>query len=614
MALDQVVNINVNTTAGQAAVEMDKLTASTNEAADATEQLEGANKSLKAQLKEATNEAQILSQKFGENSKEALAAQKKVAALKEEISDFKERVDALNPEAKFKAFGQALGAVAGGFAAAEGAMALFGGESEELQKTMLKVQAALALSQGINELKGLGDALTNVKMIGLDMLKSLRAAIVANPLLAIVTAVAAIGTAVYAWVTAETDLQVEIKKSKEVEEQRMKLAQSSFDRQIKLAKALGQETHALEMAKLADMIKSAKTQLELDKQLERSNLEQAQKRLYVLSLTSSTFKEAYDNITLALDNFDKYSESKFKEQSDSIKNLENDLTISRLDIFKSAVTGADKVIKDTKEKSSEAKREEIKELETVSKKEVEIVADTEHEKLQLKTYTFDQTQVLYEEELTAAERFNAQLKQLSDDLLETLNGNFGKAQEFAIDSVSQNLNTAATFFDAAMNNQLKAAEGNEQKQEEIRKKYFERQKKIQIAQAIISTYEGATNAFKSTAASPITTIFPAAPYIAAASAIVAGLANVSKIRSQSYNGGGGSGGGSSAPSIGGGGGVSAPQINPDNVQSTLLNRNEIESGNTTSAQQQPVKVFVTETDISNTTNRVNSIKQKATII
>src|SRR6185369_16983727 len=39
--------------------------------------------------------------------------------------------------------------IAGGFAAAQGAMALFGSESEELQKTLLKVQSALAISQGI---------------------------------------------------------------------------------------------------------------------------------------------------------------------------------------------------------------------------------------------------------------------------------------------------------------------------------------------------------------------------------------------------------------------------------------------------------------------------------
>src|ERR1051325_750034 len=40
-------------------------------------------------------------------------------------------------------------AVAGGFAVAQGAAALFGDESEELQKTLLKVNAAMAILQGL---------------------------------------------------------------------------------------------------------------------------------------------------------------------------------------------------------------------------------------------------------------------------------------------------------------------------------------------------------------------------------------------------------------------------------------------------------------------------------
>ena len=51
--------------------------------------------------------------------------------------------------------GSALNGATSGFAATQGAMALFGGENERLEKSLLKVQSALAIQQGV---KGLSDA------------------------------------------------------------------------------------------------------------------------------------------------------------------------------------------------------------------------------------------------------------------------------------------------------------------------------------------------------------------------------------------------------------------------------------------------------------------------
>jgi hypothetical protein len=129
--------------------------ASSVEAQKAAEQVtklaQGLNsfKSIKTQIREATQEAFAMSQKFGEFSTEALAAAKRVAGLKDTMQDFQQRVQALNPD-KFEAIGKLVGGLASGVSAAQGAMALFGGESEELQKALLKVQGAMALSQGIN--------------------------------------------------------------------------------------------------------------------------------------------------------------------------------------------------------------------------------------------------------------------------------------------------------------------------------------------------------------------------------------------------------------------------------------------------------------------------------
>ena len=118
-------------------------------------------KSIKKELREAQQEALNLSRKFGDTSDEAFAAAKKVALLKDEINDTKDRVELFNPGAKFAAFGGALQTVAGGFSALTGAVALFGIESKETEQALLKVQAALSISQGINSIVDAGDAMKN---------------------------------------------------------------------------------------------------------------------------------------------------------------------------------------------------------------------------------------------------------------------------------------------------------------------------------------------------------------------------------------------------------------------------------------------------------------------
>jgi len=124
---------------------------------------EGSIGSLKKQLREAQAEVAILSDKFGATSQQASLAAKKAAELKDKISDAKALTDAFNPDAKFKSLTSSLAGVAGGFGAVQGAMALFGAESDNVQKTLLKVQSAMALSQG---LQAVGESVDSFKNLG----------------------------------------------------------------------------------------------------------------------------------------------------------------------------------------------------------------------------------------------------------------------------------------------------------------------------------------------------------------------------------------------------------------------------------------------------------------
>jgi len=113
-------------------------------------------KPLKAQLKEATLELQAARQKFGELSDEAVLAAQNVANIRDEIQGANEAAQLFDPGARFQAITNAASTAAGGIAAAQGALALFGGESEEVEKALLKVQSAMALSQGLSQLKDIG--------------------------------------------------------------------------------------------------------------------------------------------------------------------------------------------------------------------------------------------------------------------------------------------------------------------------------------------------------------------------------------------------------------------------------------------------------------------------
>lgn len=122
-------------------------------------------KSLKTQYREAVQEVQRLADTYGNTSKEAAEAAKRAAELKDRIEESKSLTDAFNPDAKFNALSGSIGGVLNGFQAYEGALGLIGSESEALQETLLKVQSAMALSQGIQGALEAKDAFVNLTSV-----------------------------------------------------------------------------------------------------------------------------------------------------------------------------------------------------------------------------------------------------------------------------------------------------------------------------------------------------------------------------------------------------------------------------------------------------------------
>jgi hypothetical protein len=196
--------------------------------------------SLKKQLKEATLEVQELSAKFGATSEAAVNAAKKAAELKDQIGDSKALVDAFNPDTKFAAFSKTLGAVAGGFSAVQGALGLLGVEGEDVQKTLVKVQSALALSQGLEQLGDLGDAFKNLKTVAVNAFNGIKAAIGAT---GIGLLVIAIGSIVTYW----DDIKELVSGVGEEQENLNKLAKENFEKSQENLETLEGQTNQLRL-------------------------------------------------------------------------------------------------------------------------------------------------------------------------------------------------------------------------------------------------------------------------------------------------------------------------------------------------------------------------------
>ena len=176
MEEQQEIKIKVTQNAGDASKDVNKLAQSLDNVEQSSKQAETQTKSLKAQIKEATIELIQAQQKYGDYSKEALNVAKNLAQLKDRIAEAGETANLFDPGKKFQAVAGAVSAMASGFAVAQGAMGLFGAESEEIEKTILKVQSAMALSQGLSSIADSGKDFQRLKAIVVDAMKAIATA------------------------------------------------------------------------------------------------------------------------------------------------------------------------------------------------------------------------------------------------------------------------------------------------------------------------------------------------------------------------------------------------------------------------------------------------------
>lgn len=118
-----------------------------------TDQAQGQFKSLKQELRSIEQQLNQMAEAGDTGSLAFQQLQQRAGEVKDQIGDTKNAIKALSSDTfKLDAFAQAAQGIAGAFAVAQGAAALFSDENEELQKAILKVQSAMAILQGITEI------------------------------------------------------------------------------------------------------------------------------------------------------------------------------------------------------------------------------------------------------------------------------------------------------------------------------------------------------------------------------------------------------------------------------------------------------------------------------
>jgi uncharacterized phage-associated protein len=550
-------------------------------------------KGLKAEIQELTRAAEYAVQTFGAFSPEAAQATTKLAQAKEEMQNFNNQVEAANPS-KFAQIGAVVSGLARGFEAAQGAMVLFGNKSEDVEKTIAKLQAAMALAEGI---EGLGRVRTQLIGIAntirskvITAFSSLRGAIIASGLGALAIALG--------YVVANFE-----KVSKAITNVIPGLA--------KVGEIMGNL-----FQRFTDFIgvtSEAERQLESFTKATNKNKTELQAQIEILTIQGGKEIEIFKKRREIADADIALIE---KRRSLGIKltteQLEEEAKLYDESVQKQKVIDAEeKKYNEEQAKIKEEKRlEHLKKLQDLEnqvedekiKKRLANAKD-EYEKLSLnQLQSLTDAARVYDEQIALAKGNEEEIQKI-DALYR--DKSLANEAEFNRQRIALNLKADQQIRDAKLSIAQSTVEGltalnniltaEDQKRQNIQKGIALVEIGIDTAIAVSSLNAESAKASAKVAGilGPATPVFTAAYY---AQGIVRILANVAKAK-QVLSGGKASGGGG-----GGAMGINAPAMSAPNISSSLPTVSGFDT-----------KVFVTEGDIRRTTNRVDTTRKVSVV-
>jgi len=519
-----------------------------------------------------------------------------------------------------------LEGAASGFAIVQGAMGLFGDESEEVQRAMLRVQSAMALAQGI---QGVRTALPLFKSFGgviknavVGAFTTLRGAIISTGIGALVVALGMAADAMGLFgdetedaAEANQKLADSISKNTSEIERRIGRTLKQLELQRKEAEAYGateSELFEMRMKAIDEEERLRTVQYETNKkriaQLQKNKSDEVKSEIENLLKQNSALFDSLHNRIQGENDYD-LQRRELELEYQAFKNKQTDEEIKKADELKQ------QRIEKAKETRKALEEQERQRILNIQQLEQEFLAEIE----EAESEYYDSLLSEQEQEVRFVEDKYFRLKNLAEQygvdsttleearlkMISDIEDKYRKEKEekdaeakvksdeerqkdldrqLAVEEAKRQL-TYETFN--VINSIITEFAG---KSEEQQRKAFELQKAVSIAQTIIDTYKGAQAIFASAAANPSTILFPAQPFITAGLAVASGLANVKRIANTQFN---------STASSDGGASANTPNFSAPTAQPSQVNFNTVgASGVSQLANLQPVKAYVVSGDVT----------------
>ena len=578
--------------------------------------------------------------------------------------------------AKFESIQKVASGLASGYAAVQGAMALMGVENEKLEKTFVKLQAAIALAQGIGGLKDLveGLGLAKVAFKGCQMgadafigtMSTMKAVLVGTGIGAFVIA---IGSLVQYLMTLEDEaedattalekLNAEIEKSN----RQLKWGDAKDDTKI-----LKDYIKAVEEAG-NDVKKLRKAEEDYQNALKANSIADAENAYNVANSNFEKAKEKYliekEKANSTINYKDKLTEEQLNEMWNNVLKLETEVAQAEKAMFearaKSAQESAAAIIKEDekrieeqnklaekkkkkdqenarieKENAVNAEKEKQEAINAIIKEYTEKRADIDTEK----NFRKQETEVKYDaketdhpvqaiqneidklselrqirleahnerlqqiDELLSSELISAEMRmELETEKSNLIRENALEEQRFIIENSKlqkDRINEEKKLKQQQVSATISTTKSMLSAVSDLMKDGSKEQKGVASAIATMDALQAANGAYAAMASIPV--VGPALGIAAAAAALASGYANVKAIWAVDESG-------SNTPSLGTASVTptfNAEQAMPVEYTRNIMTDSEMETIN------QPTKVVVLESDISEVQNRVQVRESNAT--
>jgi hypothetical protein len=543
--------------------------------------------SAKQRLREMQKELIAMAEAGQQGTDAFKRLEQQAGQLKDEIGDVNQRIKNLASDTKrIDAFVGAVQGIAAGFQIAQGAAALFGDENEDLQKAMLKVQGAIALANGVQQvanllqkesavMMGINTAATKLYAVvvgtATGAMRAFRIALAATGIGAIVVALGLAAEAMGLF-TSKTEDNTDAQKDNKRALEDTAGTLEYYERKLKANGATEADLAKLRRQTLVN------EKAELDRKLQEDVARYGVKN----DKYQNSLRQELDLLNIKIKEESQIIDADAKQRADKDK--------------------ADRDRRNAQNKAqADREKQELKQNTDARLAEQERIKLIEIEGYYERLAAQKQFIAEYEAAIIAGMQKEAALR-MSSTSAAIARDKATKDGELQRESdLRQAQQQMADQSFSIIGDIITATAGQS---EEAQRKAFDVAKASNIAQAIVNTYLGVTQALAMTKV-----VFPGQQFVQAGLTLAAGLANVAKIKATQFQGGGGGGTAPSGNIVPSGGGQAPAPAVFSNPNVTDLSGFSAGQGQ----QNQPMRAYVVERDIQQTTSRVRRLSEFATL-